>query len=197
MHPATAFAWTDPGELHAFAAATGFARIFAMTPHGPRVAHAPVLVTGDVLRFHLANGNAVTPWLETAIALLLFEGPNAYLSANWYDDARGSVPSWNYVAVECEGPVTRLDHDALVALLDLAAATFEPRVGENWTRAKMEAPRFAAMTRAITGFEMRPTAWRGTRKLSQNKSASEASRVIAAMQRTAPAIAVAMRDARQ
>ena len=198
MHPARAFAWEDEAAMRAFVAETAFARLFLTTPEGPRVAHAPVLTMPDgALRFHLADMNALVPHLDRATALVLFEGPNAYLSANWYEDVRGAVPSWNYVAVEVEGPVRRLDHDALVELLDYAAATLEPRVGENWTRAKMDPPRFDAMTRAITAFELTPTRWRGTTKLSQNKPTHEAERLIAGMERSgARAMADAMRGVR-
>ncbi len=181
----------------AFVGEVGFARVFLTTPAGPRVAHAPAIVVGDALRFHLANANALTPYLDGATALLVAEGPNAYLSANWYADVRGAVPSWNYVAVEAEGPVRRLGRADLIDLLDRAAATLEPRVGEDWTRAKMEPRRFEAMLGAITAFELTPTAWRGTAKLSQNKSDTEAARVIAGMDRAgATAMAAAMRAAR-
>ncbi|QMW22169.1 FMN-binding negative transcriptional regulator [Sandaracinobacteroides saxicola] len=197
MHPARAFAWEDEAALRRFAHETAFARLFLTTPEGPRVAHAPVLVQGDgALRFHLANANALVKHLDGAKLLALWEGPNGYLSANWYADIRGAVPSWNYVAVECEGTVRRLDLAALVALLDQAAAVLEPRVGEDWTRAKMEPARFEAMTRAITAFELVPVRWRGTCKASQNKPAAEAARLIAAMARTAPAMTDVMQGAR-
>ncbi len=197
MHPAPAFRWTDEPAMLAFVAEHAFARVFAATPAGPRVAHAPVLVTPEGrLRFHLANANLLSPHLDGATALALVEGPNAYLSANWYADTRGNVPSWNYIAVECEGPVVRLDRAALVAFLDEASAVFEPRVGENWTRAKMDAARFEAMLGAIALYELTPVAMRGTAKLSQNKPADVAERLIAAFARTAPAMADAMRAAR-
>ncbi len=197
MHPSPSFHWQDEIAMLAFVSEVGFARLFVGTPDGPRVAHAAVLVTAEGrLRFHLANANLLTRWLDGATALALIEGPNAYLSANWYADARGNVPSWNYVAVECEGPVARLDRAALVAFLDEASAVFEPRVGEDWTRAKMEPARFEAMLDAITLYELTPSLWRGTRKLSQNTPAHEGERLIANVERTAPAVAAAMRAAR-
>ncbi|MBC7496631.1 MAG: FMN-binding negative transcriptional regulator [Sphingomonadaceae bacterium] len=197
MHPAAAFRWTEPAAMFAFVGAVGFAPIFLTTSDGPRVAHAPAIVVGDAIRFHLANGNALVSHLDGATALLLAEGPNAYVSANWYTDVRATVPTWNYVAVECEGVVRRLDHTALVDLLDRSAATLEPRVGEDWTRAKMEPPRFDAMTRAITAFELVPKTWRGTAKLSQNKPAAETEQLIAGMTRVgAMAMAGAMQSAR-
>ncbi len=198
MHPAAAFRWNDDAAMLSFVGATAFARIFATTPDGPRVAHAPAIVVDGRIRFHLANANALTGRLDGMTALLLVEGPNAYLSANWYSDVRSTVPSWNYVAVECEGPVRRLDRPALVDLLDRAAATLEPRVREDWTRDKMEPARFEAMLNAITAFELTPAIWRGTTKLSQNKPASEAERLIAGMERAgATAMAQAMREVRR
>ena len=197
VHPSRSFSWSDDAAMLAFVDRTPFVRVFLTIPGGPRVAHAPAIVVDGRLRFHLANANALVPHLDGATALLLAEGPNAYLSANWYADVRGAVPSWNYVAVECEGVVRRLDRPALVDLLDRAAATVEPRVGEDWTRAKMEPTRFEAMTRAITAFELTPTVWRGTAKLSQNQSDAAAERLVAGMERSgAEAMAAAMRAAR-
>jgi transcriptional regulator len=170
VHPNKTFAWSDEVEILQFIRDAGFARIFAMTDRGPRIAHVPVLVrNGPVLHFHLANGNALTSKIDGAVALALAEGPNAYLSANWYDDVKGAVPSWNYVAAEVEGPVRRLDRKALISLVDDLATHLEPKVGENWTRAKMDPARFEALLGGIKAFEMKITATRGTRKLSQNK----------------------------
>lgn len=199
MHPNAAFrpsAGHDPLDQ---IASIAFARIFAATPDGPRIAHAPVLRTAPGrLRFHLANYNALVPYLAGATALIVAEGPNGYISANWYADVRGAVPTWNYVAVEAEGPIAALDRAALIDLLDGLSATLEPRVGEDWTRAKMEAPRFEAMLKAITAFEMTVTATRATHKLSQNKSAPAAERLIAEMAGQGnAAMAEAMRKARR
>ena len=125
-------------------------------------------------------------------------GPNGYISPNWYQDVRGSVPTWNYVAVECEGIVRVLERPALIALLDDITAMMEPRVGENWSRAKMEANRFDAMLGAITAYELDITALRGTRKLSQNKTDDEVAGVLVGMDGNGmSAIAGAMRELRR
>jgi len=151
-----------------------------------------------MLRFHLANSNALRRHIVGARPLILFEGPNAYLSANWYGDVRGAVPTWNYVSVECEGPVRELGRPDLVALLDDLSAMMEPRVGENWTRAKMEPARFEAMLGAITAFELTVDQVRGTRKLSQNQRDEEAERVMAGFEKSGRAdMAAAVREARR
>jgi len=182
MHPNSAFRTTD--DPLAFVAAQGFAHIFGHTPDGPRVAHAPVLVTPHgSLMFHLARGNALALHLDGLTAVASIGGPGHYVSPNWYADPAANVPTWNYHAVEVEGSVRALDMDALEALLHVSSATFEPRVGEDWTMHKMERPRAEAMMRAITGFELVPTAIRTTVKASQNRSAADAAGVIAALER--------------
>lgn len=199
MHPNPRFRWADQEAMLAMIGASAFTRVFATTPDGPRVAHVPVLVCeGPALRFHLANGNALARHIDGLTALALVEGPNGYVSANWYSDVRGAVPTWNYVAVEAEGPVRRLDRAALIDILDALSHTLEPRVGENWTRAKMDPARFEAMLGAITAFELRITDLRGTRKLSQNQPAHEAAGVMAGMEASGGAVmAAAIRQARE
>jgi transcriptional regulator len=196
MHPNAAFRHDE--DALAFVAAYGFAHIFGATPDGPRVAHAPVLVTPQgTLMFHLSNGNALANHLDGLTALISVGGPGHYVSPNWYQAPANNVPTWNYQAVEVEGPVRAMDIDELEALLNLASATFEPRVGEDWTMAKMERPRAEAMMRAITGYELTPTAIRTTLKASQNRSEADAAGVIAALERLGEmAGAAAIRAAR-
>jgi transcriptional regulator len=182
MHPNAAFrSETDP---LAFVGHQGFAHIFGTTPEGPRVAHAPLLVSarGSVM-FHLARGNALARHLDGLVALASVGGPGHYVSPNWYQQPASNVPTWNYVAVELEGPVRAMDVDELEELLNLSSATFEPRVGEDWTMAKMDRPKAEAMMRAITGYELTPTAIRTTLKASQNRSETDAAGVIAALER--------------
>ncbi len=198
MHPNPAFRAGDDDAMMTALGAIAFGRIFLTTPEGPRVAHAPLLVAGSRrLRFHLANKNALVPHLAGATALILAEGPRGYISANWYPDPRGAVPTWNYVAIEAEGVVAPIDRAGLADLLDDLAAELEPRVVEDWTRAKMDAARFEAMLGAITGYEMTVTALRGTHKLSQNQPYEIAMALAAHIERTGDgAIAQAMRSAR-
>jgi len=196
MHPNNAFRSDD--DPLSFVAAHGFAHIFGQTPDGPRVAHAPVLVTpAGTLMFHLARSNALAQHLDGLTALISVGGPGHYVSPNWYGEPANNVPTWNYQAVEIEGPVRAMNMEALEELLHFASATFEPRVGEDWTMHKMERPRAEAMMRAITGYELTPTAIRTTLKASQNRSEADAHRVIAALERLGEhAGAAAIRKAR-
>ena len=183
MHPNRRFHWDDRDALLAFVAELSFAHIFVATPAGPRVAHAPLVVTREGnLRFHLARSNALTAHLDGAAAVVSLASPDAYISPDWYgtDD---QVPTWNYLSVEVEGPVRRLGETDLVALLDELSATHEARLlpKKPWTRAKMTPGRFETMLPAIHAFELTVETLRGTRKLGQNKSVAEIEGAAAAL----------------
>lgn len=175
MHPNRTFHWADRDAMLDFVAKVSFAHIFAQTPEGPRVAHAPVVVTREGnLRFHLARSNLLAKHIDGLTAIASLTGPDAYISPDWYgtDD---QVPTWNYMAVEAEGAVRRLGETDLVALLDDLSAQHEARLlpKKPWTRAKMTPGRFEGMLKAIQAFELRIEALRGTAKMGQNKSAAE------------------------
>jgi transcriptional regulator len=173
VHPNAAFRWEDRAGMRAFAAEVGFGMLFLTTADGPRVAHVPFVFLGDDrLAFHLARGNAITKHLDGAEALFVVNGPDGYISPDWYGTP-DQVPTWNYVALELQGVARKLDEAALIAQADALSLNQEERLAPKpfWTRDKMAAGRFEAMLGGITGFEMEVTAWRSTVKLGQNKSA--------------------------
>jgi len=185
MHPDPNFRPKQDDLPAMFVREIAFAGIFAGTPDGPRVAHAPVVLSDDAatLQFHLSRGNGLTKHLDGTTAVAVVQGPDAYVSASWYQ-AADQVPTWNYVAIEMEGRVRKLDDAELVAQLDTLSAEHEARVGATppWTRDKMNPVLFGKMTGAITGFELRISAWRPTLKLSQNKAPDERERVAAGIE---------------
>jgi transcriptional regulator len=171
MHPNSSFRWEGRAALRSFARDIGFGMIVAATPDGLRVAHMPfVFLDDDRIGFHLARGNALTKHLHGQEAVLVVNGPDGYISPDYYgiDD---QVPTWNYMAIECAGPVRQMDRDELAAQVDAVSAEQERRLAPKpeWTRAKMTDGLFDKMLGAITGFELAVTAWRSTAKLGQNK----------------------------
>jgi transcriptional regulator len=173
MHPNSAFRWEDRNALRDFAREIGFGIVFAATPDGPRVAHAPfVFLDEDRIGFHLARGNGVTKHLGNAEALFVINGPDGYISPDYYgmDD---QVPTWNYLALELQGTIRRMSTEELTAQVDALSCEQESRLAPKpeWTRGKMSDGLFDKMLGAIVGFEMTVTAWRSTAKLGQNKPA--------------------------
>ncbi len=196
MHPNPLYRHQDRALLEMLVDEVGFGMLFAQTPDGPRVAHVPFLWTGDgALQFHLARGNALTKHLDGATALAVINGPDGYISPRWYAD-QTQVPTWNYVAVELEGRVRRMDSDGLLGQITALSDKHEAQVAEGkpWTMDKLPEEKLRAMLSAIIGFELEVQGWRETIKLSQNKSGDERERLAAGLEAEgSPAIAQLMR----
>lgn len=170
MRPNPAFSWTDREEMLAFVAEQSFAHIFTSSEAGQFVVHAPLIVRGKRVLFHVSRRNRIADQLAGHPVLISVLGRHAYQSANWYA-SKDQVPTWHYEAVEIEGVARELSEAELIDLVDQLSDAMERRYSPEapWTRAQMEPGKFDALTKAIIGFEIRPTQIRGTRKFNQNK----------------------------
>ena len=183
MHPAQSFRNPDRTLLETMVEEIGFGMVFAQTPDGPRVAHVPLLWTKHgTVQFHLARGNALTRHLDGMTVLAVINGPDGYVSPRWFADPE-QVPTWNYVALELEGRVRRLDAAGLLGQITALSDKHEARIaaGQPWTMDKLPEAKSRALQSAIIGFELEVIAWRETIKLSQNKPADERERVAAGL----------------
>ncbi|MCL4673344.1 MAG: FMN-binding negative transcriptional regulator [Sphingomonadaceae bacterium] len=195
MHPNPLFRHEDRALLETLLDEIGFGMVFLTTPDGPRVAHTPLLSTGDgAVQFHLARGNAMSKWLDGATALVTINGPDGYVSPRWYAE-RGTVPTWDYVALELEGRVRRMDQDGLDALLYALIERHEARLGgEQWSGEETPPDMWRKLLTGIIGFELEIQAWRPTLKLSQNKSAEDRARIAEGLEQAgSPALAQLVR----
>ena len=196
MHPNPLFRSVDRALFEALIDEIGFGMVFLTTPDGPRVAHTPLLSTGDgAVQFHLARGNALTRHLDGATALVTINGPDSYVSPRWYAD-RDTVPTWDYVALEMEGRVRRMADEGLEAFLHAVIAKFEARTqgGEPWRAEESSEARWAGLFKGITGFEMEVQAWRPTLKLSQKRAPGEREAIATGLEANgASALAALMR----
>lgn len=167
----------------------GFGMIFSQTAEDPRIAHTPLLKLGDLasgdcrILFHLARSNALCRQLEGSHALCVVNGPDAYISARWYEDS-DQVPTWNYTSIELEGPVRKLERQELLGLLTRLTERHEADISEGtpWTMDKLTPKKREGLLNAIIGFEMRVESHRETFKLSQNKPAGELERLITGLE---------------
>jgi transcriptional regulator len=185
MHPNRKFQIAERDEMAALVREVGFGTLVVQTDEGLRAVHVPVLLDGTRLRFHVSRGNAVyAPLAGTCEALFIANGAHAYVSPDWYG-LEDRVPTWSYVAVELNGAVRPLGEAELVQLLDALSAANEARQAPKpaWTRDKMSAGRFEGLLKAIAGFEMAITEWRGTKKIDQDKPAEVRARLASALAR--------------
>ncbi|HET7886012.1 MAG TPA: FMN-binding negative transcriptional regulator [Bradyrhizobium sp.] len=140
--------------------------------------------TPEVL-FHLARHNPLVKLADgQASWLLAVNGPDAYVSADWYVSP-DQVPTWLYQSVHLTGTVRVLSEDELAAQVDALSAKFEnwllPK--KPWTSAKMTPARLEAMRKAIVGLVMTVEEVEGSFKLNQHKSEADYAAVAGALQR--------------
>ncbi|HEY4941906.1 MAG TPA: FMN-binding negative transcriptional regulator [Rhizomicrobium sp.] len=203
MYRPPAFAVDDVDTLHVFIREQPFATLAAMIDGAVQFAYAPVVIAPDgtngVARFHLAAGNPLARLADGTAVRLSFLGANAYVSPDWYETPT-RVPTWNYLAVEGQGAVRRLDRNELQTLLiDLSAAEETKLLPKKpWTIDKVPAERLAALLNAIAGFSVRLETLDGKFKLSQNTTAADIAGVVCGLDArgdaASRAVAEAMRD---
>jgi transcriptional regulator len=187
MHPSGLFKVEDEAALLAHLDGYPFMTFAACVEGRPMVAHAPVVVrrrdNGLVLDFHLSRGSLLTPHIAAGFrAVAVSLASDAYVSPDWYVGA-DQVPTWNYLTVEAEGPVTAMDEAGLIQLLDDLSTQEEARLlpKKPWTRHKMAPGKFEALLRGIWGASLTVERFEGTFKLSQNKTQADRDGVIAAL----------------
>ncbi len=195
MNPVPLFRESDTETLLARIRAYPLGLVCVNGDVAPLAAHTPVLAAMDggapLLRFHLSAHNPVTRRLEAgAAALIVFTGPDAYISPDWYGPIPNQVPTWNYLSVEAEGGVEPTD---TTKFLDDVSEHFEALLLPKppWTRAKMAPGSFELMLRGIRAFELRSVRFEGMTKLSQNKTSQAREGVIEGLSATASGLAIA------
>jgi transcriptional regulator len=183
MHPNPLFHKESREQCESLIDTVGFGMVFAATPAGPKVAHTPLLSNGDGrVQFHLARSNALARHLDGRAALIVVNGPDAYVSPRWYAN-RDTVPTWNYVTLELEGRVRQMDDAELETFLHAAITKHETRLeGEAWRAEESSDTVWSGLFRGIIGFEMEVQAQRPTFKLSQNKPAEELANIAAGLE---------------
>lgn len=138
------------------------------------------------LRGHVARANAL--WRDTredVEALVVFQGPQAYVSPSWYPSKAATgkvVPTWNYVVVQARGRLRAIDDTAwLRAFVTRLTACFESARALPWQVSDAPADYIETMLKAIVGIEIELTSLVGKYKLSQNRPAADREGVVAGL----------------
>jgi transcriptional regulator len=144
------------------------------------------------LRFHLALGNPLAR-LDGINVRVSFLCADAYISPDWYE-TQGSVPTWNYIAVEGAGRAQILEEAELRRLLADLSAMQEERLRPKppWTLEKISEERMTALLRGIRGFALNLEVLEGKFKLSQDKSAANIAGVMAGLEARGDAASLAV-----
>ena len=106
---------------------------------------------------------------ENPNALIVFTGPNCYVSASWYSNPHiGST--WNYMSVHAGGQITFMNDEDLIRFMRKLTLKFENGNVESKTFYDNLPDQFLnKMLPAIVGFEMKVANLNNIFKLSQNR----------------------------
>jgi transcriptional regulator len=153
--------------------------IAGKTPY-PSVSHIPILARerGGELRLygHVARGNPHARSIrEQAPATLVFRGPDAYVSASWYEEPYVTVPTWNYTAVQVCGRLKPYDAWSAVTML---SGSMEGAKPDAWNPQRLDPEVRERSVHAIVAFELCAERVYAKAKLSQNRTETDRERVI-------------------
>jgi len=194
MYQPAHFVETDPGALLALMKAHPLATLV----RGGAELSADVLPieverVGDGWRMtaHVARANPLWREADGQPVLLVFQGPQAYVSPSWYASkaAHGKVvPTWNYTMVQAHGRLRAIDDPAWVRAF-VTRLTEAHELGRALPWHVTDAPDdfIAATQRAIVGIEVEVTRVEGKFKLSQNRSADDRTGVVLGLRADATA----------
>lgn len=141
---------------------------------------------GDILCAHLAKANEQLQDLrEQTPALVLFQGPQAYVSPSWYPTKKEhgkAVPTWNYVIVQVWSRPRVIDDDGwLLDQIGELTREHESRRADPWKVTDAPAPFVKAQLKGIAGLEMPISRIEGKWKVSQNQPERNRLGVVAAL----------------
>lgn len=193
MYTPAHFAEERIGVLHDFIRAHPLGTLVSMHEGALEATHVPLVLDigrpvsnqgqsrdregADVpacLRGHLARANAHWKTLNDAPVLVIFSGPEHYISPNWYPSKHEDgkvVPTWNYTAVHVWGKARVIDDvDYVLRNVTELTAHNEAPLPDHWQVSDAPPNFIRAMARGIVGFEIVIERMQGKWKLSQNRS---------------------------
>jgi transcriptional regulator len=179
MYTPPAFREDDPTEISRIIREARLATLVTATAEGLVATPLPLILDESegehgVLYGHLAKANPQWKLPSAGDALVIFSGPDAYVTPSWYAakaEHGKVVPTWNYVAVHVYGPVEYFDdedrlHDAVTRLTNL----HEQERQQPWAVTDAPEPFIKSQLKGIVGLRLPITRIEGKRKMSQNRS---------------------------
>jgi transcriptional regulator len=175
--------------LHALMREYSFAVLVTYGRSGLLATHLPFMLDPDrgpngTLVCHLARAN--NQWRDVdpgAEVLVIFSGPNAYISPQWYRE-HPDVPTWDYSAVHAYGIWSPSDDPGVIqAVLARTVLEYEAGFEHPWTLDAVPAQYVHDEARGVVAFEIPITRLDGVTKFSQNKP-GDIARIIAGLEGT-------------
>jgi transcriptional regulator len=163
-----------------------FATLITPGDPEPFISHLPLELAADrgphgMLLGHMARANSHWRHFGNGASVAVFHGPHAYVSPSWYVDPATAVPTWNYAVAHVHGIAAPMsDETETRALLDRLVRRYEAGRAQPW-QLQLGGRPLEALLGAIVGFRLHIERVDTKLKFSQNRSAEDRDRVIAAL----------------
>lgn len=179
MYVPAHFAETRVEVLHQLVRTHPFGALVVLASHGLEANHLPFEIDPHpapfgTLRGHVARANPVWRDFSPQVdALVLFEGPHAYISPAWYPTKKEHgkvVPTWNYAVVHARGPLRAIeDRRWLRQFVEQLTNRYETARSDPWQVSDAPAPFIDTLIESIVGIEIPIAQLTGKWKVSQNR----------------------------
>ncbi len=169
MYNPSPFKVTEKREIIAFLQEHNFGTIFSCSSGDPKTASVPLIHDEklSVLSGHFALANPIWKRLDGEHVLVVFMGPNHYISPLWYEEEY-AVPTWNYLSVIVKGRLRILNKESdKIRILDKLSDFHERKLNQNW-QADWNNKNYMSQLKAIVAFEIEVEEAELKKKLSQN-----------------------------
>ena len=178
MYVPTHFAETRVDVLHDLIRSHPLGALVVLASDGLNANHIPFEIDPEpapygTLRGHVARANPV--WQDSANtdALVLFQGPHAYISPAWYATKQEHgkvVPTWNYAVVHAHGPLRVIDDRVwLREFVETLTQRYESQRIAPWKVSDAPADFIDTLVGSIVGIEIPVLRLTGKWKVSQNR----------------------------
>jgi len=165
--------------LHQLIRARPLATIVTLGSAGLNANHIPFELSAEpaplgTLRGHVARANPLwRDFSENIDALIIFHGPQAYVSPSWYPTKQATgevVPTYNYIVVHAYGRLEIIDDPRwLGGLVTRLTERFEAARAEPWHVTDAPDGFIENQLRGIVGIEIVISKLLGKWKASQNR----------------------------
>jgi transcriptional regulator len=190
MYIPPAFRETDLTAIHATIRACRLPTLVTSTAEGLVATPLPLLFDAEegehgTLYGHLAKANPQARLAPQGDAMVLFQGPEAYVTPAWYENKPVDgkvVPTWNYVAVHAYGPLEIFDDaERLLAVVRRLTDAHEAGRAAPWAVDDAPAEFVGSMLKGIVGLRLPITRLDAKTKMSQNRKPVDRASVAAGL----------------
>ncbi|EMR04955.1 Protease synthase and sporulation protein PAI 2 [Bhargavaea cecembensis DSE10] len=173
------FKIADFEEIRGFIEENSFGSVVTVHNGRPIATHLPFQFrrVGEewVITGHFAKANPQWRTIGEQEALVMIQGPHAYVSSSWY--THENVSTWNYQAVHLYGEAQIMDDEELEEELALLMRKYEKHREDAVLWENLSADTKKQMN-AVVGFKIRVNEIQAAYKLSQNRNSADYRNII-------------------